>query len=776
MAFQRTAVIARLVVCAVALIVAGVPAALFVTAGPASAQSAYSFSSVSVQGNQRIDAQTVRAIADVPIGASVSGSDLSAALGRLEATGLFADVSLEPQGGTLVIRISENPMINQISFEGNAKTKDEELIAITALKPNVAFSADLAEVDAQMIVEFLKSQGRYNAEVRPMIIRLPNNQVNLVFEINEAKVTGVSKVNFVGNQVYSDWRLLRVIETSENGILSFLLSTDSFDRSRMEQDEQLLRDFYLERGYADFEVRSSVAELERERDNFFLTYDIYEGPLYRFGQVSVSSSILSLPPVGFTGQNNVRTGDLFSADAIEQAVEDLESEAQLRKVSFVVARPVLTRNELTQTIDVEFVLETGPRVFIERIDITGNTTTLDRVIRRQFALAEGDPLSARSVREAEEQLRELGFFVDVRSQVYQGSSPNQVIVAIDAEDTTTGSFSFGLNYASDTGLGGVASISERNFLGRGQFINFELAVGQDNNVLQFAFTEPALLDRDLLAGFKAYYQDQTYTESSFDSTVIAFEPRIAFPLSDKGDLALRYILSSDDIQDFGNNVSPIIEEEQGTVLTSAVGLVYEYDALDSRIDTTKGYLFMIDAEFAGLGGQAHYTKTSASLQMFTNLFEEDLILSAEFEGGVLSEIGDGNSRITDRYFLGGDSFRGFQYGGIGPRDKAPPINDALGGNYFYMGRFQASFPIGLPDQYGIYGGVFLDAGSLWGLNDVTGGASGTIDDAMYLRAAAGISLYWQSPIGPLQFNWANPFLRLPYDETEVFRLTVGTRF
>ncbi len=772
---KGVAAFVRSYVCASAVALATLLAPDVILVSPAYAQSAFSFSRISVQGNQRIDAETIRVIAGIPTGTPVPADTVNAGLERLLATGLFSDVTLTPQGATLVITVAENPTINRISFEGNKKITDDVLAGAIALQSRAAFSPEAAEIDAQTISEVYRQDGRFNASVRPVIIEQSDNRVDLVFEITEGSVTGVARVNFVGNGKYSDGRLLRTIETTENGLLSFLFSSDTFDRDRMMRDEELLRDFYLERGHADFQVQSSVAELERERDNFFITFSISEGPVYTFGNVSVSSTILALDPSAVSGQDWVRPGRLYSQRAIERAIEELEDEAARQKVAFVAVRPVLTRNDVALTIDVEFVLEQGPRIFIERIDITGNSATLDRVIRRQFDVAEGDPFNARQVRAAEERIRNLRYFSDVRVGVREGTSPSQAVVAVNAQDTSTGAFSFGVNYASDTGFGGSVSVSERNFLGRGQALNFELGLSETANTLVLSFTEPALLDRDLLAGFDLYYRDVERAESSFQTTNIGFEPRVAFPLSENGRLELRYRISSDEIRDFGTDVSPIIIAEAGTLLTSSIGFSYNYDRRNSPVDPTKGFIFSLSQDFAGLGGDAQYSKTTAKVRGFTSLFDEDVILSAELEGGVLSSF-SGGSRITDRFFLGGDSFRGFAYGGIGPRDKAGAVDDALGGNMYGMARFQASFPLGFPPQYGIFGGVFLDAGTLWSLDNVTGGASGTIDDDPALRAAAGVSLFWETPIGPLRFNFSRPLVKEPDDIAEDFRFTIGTRF
>ena len=518
MRFRKILVLARLVAGATAMVLPAAP--LLLAAQPALAQESYVFSSINVTGNQRIEGETIRIFAGVPTGTAVSSTDLNAALDKLFSTGLFADASLVPDGATLIIRVVENPTVNKINFEGNNKIKDDVLSAAIEMQPRGPYSRAAAEQAAQVIADVYRAEGRYDATVRPLLIEQSDNRVDVVFEISEGAATGVSRINFIGNNAYSDRRLLGVITTTESGILRNLFSSDIFDAQQMQSDMDLLTDFYLERGFADFEIQSSVAELTRDRENFYITYDIYEGPAYTINSVSVSSTVNGLSPDGFTGQNLVQVGGLYSADDIAAAIEELENEVALRKFSFIQARPVLTRNDVAETIDVQFVLEQGPRVFVERIDITGNSATLDRVIRREFTLAEGDPFSARKIREAEENIDALGYFSVVDVGIVPGSSENQAVVSVNAVDQSTGSISFGFTYSAEDGIGGSVILNERNFLGRGQRLNFELGIAQTRSVLAFGFTEPALLDRDLLAGFDVYYRDFDQTASSYQTTNI----------------------------------------------------------------------------------------------------------------------------------------------------------------------------------------------------------------------------------------------------------------
>ncbi len=748
-------------------------------AEPAQAQVTTTFSRIDVAGNQRIEADTVRSIAGIPTGTPVSPAQLNEAIQALFASGLFQNVDLLPQAGRLLIEVQENPTINVVGFEGNTGLTDEFLENLVQLQPRRSFSVAAAEADALRIVDAYRAQGRFTAEVKPVLIERDDNRVDLVFEIVEGRVTEVQRISFVGNRAFSDTRLRRAIETGEAGVLSRFFSNDTYDRDRVELDRQLLRQFYLDRGYVDFQVRSVVSELSRERDGFFLSFNVSEGAVYSFGNVGVTSSAPEVDADAYASSVDVRTGETYSASDVEKIIERIAFKMADDGIPFVDVAPRITKNDQARTIDVEFEIIRTPRVFVERIDIEGNTQTLDRVIRRQFDIVENDPLNRREISKAEDRIRALRLFEAVSVRVREGSASNRAVIDVDVSEKPTGSIGFGVGYATDGGFNGSIRFGETNFLGRGQAIEAQLSVAENARVVSLSFDEPSFLDRDLLAGFDLYYREVDRDESSFQQTNIGFEPRIAFPVSEDGRLQVSYRLSQDEIRDIDANASSLIQPRED--LTSAIALTYTLDKRNSPVDPTAGYRLRVSQEFAGLGGDVTFSKTSASAKGYTSFFGEDLIVSAEIEGGALNS-DNGDNRIIDRFFLGGDRLRGFEVGGIGPRDfcnscgaGGGAVDDALGGNLYAVGRVEASFPLGLPEEYGIFGGVFFDTGSVWSL-DNTNGSSGTVDDSQIWRSAAGVSIFWSTPIGPLRFNFSRPIVKESYDKPENFRISIDTRF
>jgi outer membrane protein insertion porin family len=746
------------------------------------ALSQQSFSSISVEGNARIDDASIVLFSGIEPGAPVSEADLNAGLQRLFDTGLFEDVSFSSGGGGLLITVVENPIINIINFEGNDFIEDEDLATVITLRERRAYSRQAAEADANRIAAAYSQSGRFNAEVIPRIIRLDDNQVNLVFEISEGRVTEIQRITIVGNQAFSDRRLRRVLESGQAGLFSFLFSTDTYSQDRLEADKERLRQFYLERGYIDIAVQSASAEFARERNAFFLSFSVSEGRQYRYGKVGVSVQAPGIDPAQFEALVDLRPGQVYDVTRVERLAERMSFLAAQQGYTFLQVNPRLNRNEAGQTVDLTFELSEGPRVFVERIDIRGNSQTLDRVIRRQFRVVEGDAFNVREIRAAEQRIRALQYFETVDVRVREGSSPSGAVVGVEVTEAATGSLNFGAAYSSSDGPAGTISIIERNFLGRGQTLGLDFSNGTTAQILSLSFTEPALFDQDLLAGFELYYEDRERDESSINVKRVGFEPRIGFPLSERSRLTLRYRISEDDISvPDPDSVSPLILADEGALLTSSIGFNYTYDRRNSPVDPTAGFILSLEQDFAGLGGDLQYSKTRAKATAYTALFDEEVVLSGEVEGGALVML-DGNSRITDRFFLGGDSLRGFATGGIGPRDRCEAcvsgndIDDSLGGNMFAVARVEASFPIGLPEQYGIYGGLFADIGTVWDLGDVGPGASGVIDDDAKLRSSVGVSLFWDTAIGPLRFNYGIPVMDEDGDEEERFRLTIDTRF
>lgn len=752
----------------------------------ASAQGTATFSRIDVAGNERVEADTIRVFAGVQAGQPVTPEEINLAVRRLFDTGLFETVDVQPEAGRLVITVVENPSINRIAFEGNRSIEDEDLSGVVELRSRRAFSTAAAEADAQRIIEAYRASGRFGASVTPVIIRLPDNRVDLVFEIVEGRPTRVQRVNIIGNEAFSEGRLRRAIETSQANLLSALFGSGAYDADRIELDRELLRQFYLERGYVDFRVRSATSELARERNGFFVTFVIEEGQRYDFGEIGVASNVPGLAPAEFEPLlAPLLGGGVYNAKLVDRVVERIAFQAGQEGYAFLEVQPRIVRNPADRTVDVVFDLVQGDRVFIERIDITGNTRTLDRVIRRQFDVVEGDAFNAREVRDAESRIRALQYFGAVTFDVREGTAPSRAIIAVDVEEQPTGSLNLGGSFSTNEGVAAQISITERNFLGRGQTANLSLTASSQFANVDLTFVEPALFDRDLLGGFQLYYLDRDFEETAYKTKNIGFEPRIGFPLSENGRISLRYIISQDEIYDVRRDTSQIIAGEQGKLLTSAVAGSYTYDRRNSPIDPTAGFILNVTQEFAGLGGDTAYSKTAGTARVFSSLFDEDVVLSAELEGGALFS-NDGTT-VTQRFISGGDAFRGFARNGIGPRDDCGvgecvfpeqadvSVDDPLGGNFLAVLRLDASFPLGPLEQYGIYGGVFSDIGSLWGL-DETEGSMGEVDDDFYVRATAGLSLFVETPLAPLRFNFSRALRKADTDETENFRFTIATRF
>ncbi|MBT8410866.1 MAG: outer membrane protein assembly factor BamA [Octadecabacter sp.] len=740
---------------------------LVTQAAPVASQT-FNFSSVSVEGNQRIETSTILTYLGFGQGEAVSAGAVNDAAQRIRATGLFESVDVVPQGRTLVIRVVEFPTINRISFEGNQRLRDAELSAVVRSQPRRVYSPTQAEADTAAITQAYADQGRINATVAPRIIERSDNRVDLVFEIFEGGLTEVERIGFVGNRAYGEGRLRRVLETKQAGILRAIIGRDTYIADRVAFDQQVLTDFYQSRGYVDFQVLNVDVSLTRARDAYLITFNIQEGQQFEFGNVSVTSEVTGADPDVFRDALRLRTGVTYSPNLVENNIARLERLAIRQGLNFVRVDPRITRNDRTLTLDVEFALVDGPRVFVERIDIEGNNTTLDRVVRSRFDVVEGDPFNPRQIRESAERIRALGFFNTAEVDAREGSSPDQVIIDVNVDEGPTGSLSFGGNYSTDNGFSLLARFNQRNFLGRGQALSFNVQGGVDNLNFDFSFTEPRLLGRDLSFGFDTSYRTTDNQDALFDTETAILRPRLGFPVSENGRLTVFYEYNYTDISDV-TSTSPLILADEGAVGTNALGYSYSFDTRRTGLNPNAGVLLQFGQEFGV--GDASFIRTTAEATAQTLAFNEEVTLRATLEGGFLS-YGSGQSRISDRFFLGSRTMRGFEPGGIGPRTIS--TDEALGGNAFAVVRLEAEFPLGLPEEYGITGGVFVDYGSVWDIGRATGGDVNYNDFTP--RTIAGVSVFWTTPIGPLRFNFTEPLDVQPFDNTKSFDVTISTNF
>lgn len=763
----------------VAFLGSGAATVTALTVSQVQAQS-FQFTQVQIDGNRRVADETILSFLRLSRGETVSAGDLNDAFQRLQRSGLFEEVDLVPSGSTLVVTVKEFPTINRVNVEGNRRLKDEDLEALIQSQPRRVYNPATAEADAALITEAYRQAGRIAATVTPRIIPRSQNRVDLVFEVAEGAVSEVERISFVGNRAYSDRRLRRVVESKQAGIFRTIIQSDTFIADRIAFDRQLLRDFYLSRGYVDFQVLSATPELTRQRDAFFITFNIREGQQFDFGEITTTSDLPEIDPEEFAAVNRIRTGQTYTPAKIENTITRMERLALQKGLNFIRVEPRVTRNDAALTLDVEFVVTRGPRVFVERIDIEGNATTLDRVIRRQFRTVEGDPFNPREIRDAAERIRALNYFSVADVNTREGSSPEQVIVDVDVEETTTGQLGFGVSYGSVQGVGFNINFSERNFLGRGQRLAFSFDTGSDTQDTSITFVEPAFLGRDLELGLSLYYRTTDAEFSDYDTRNVGFTPFLRFPISENGRLELNTTFSRDTVTDVATTLSPIIQRDEGTETTVAVGYNYSYDTRRTGLNPNAGILLRFGQQYAGLGGDVRYIQTDGLISGETRIAREEVTLRAELEFGALTRL-EGNSRITERYFLNTSRMRGFDGAGVGPRDRDSANGDALGGNYFAVARMEAEFPLGLPEEYGITGGLFFDVGSVWGLDDVAGTAGATqpggiVDDSLRLRSVVGFSIFWNTQIGPLRFNFSKALVKEDYDRERTFDLTVSTRF
>ncbi|HEX3535128.1 MAG TPA: outer membrane protein assembly factor BamA [Stellaceae bacterium] len=755
------------------------------------AVAAGAIGSIKIEGIQRIEPETVRSYLLVQAGDPWDPDRIDQSLKALFATGLFADVKLTREGNTLVIRLVENPIINRIAFEGNSKLADKDLNSEIQLRPRVVYTRTRVQNDVKRILDLYRRRGHFAATVEPKIIQLSENRVDLVFEINEGPATGVRSINFVGNREFSDSSLRGVTDTKESRWYRFLSTADTYDPDRLTYDRELLRKFYLTEGYADFRVISSVAELTPDRDGFVVTFTIEEGERYRFGKIDVNIHLKDLPPDAVLPLLKVQSGDWYDADAVEKSIATLTDALGNRGYAFVEVKPQITRNKDQHTLDVIFDVHEGPQVYVERIDINGNIRTLDRVIRREFRLVEGDAFNTSRMERSKERIKNLGFFKKVEVKNAAGSAPDRTVITVEVEEQSTGELSFGLGFSTTDGPLIDTSVRERNFLGRGQDIRIGTVLSFRSQQVDLSFTEPYFLDKNIAAGFDLFEVKTSPAANFFTGASPPYQQfsyggalRAGYQLTDSLRQTWKYTVRSDKITDVQSNSSLFIALQQGTHVTSAIGQVLLYDKRDSRLEPTSGYYASIGNDFAGAGFGVKYLRNKVNGGYYYSVAPE-WVLSLTGEAGDIFGYGGQKVLLQDRFFVGGDNLRGFESAGIGPRDVT--TGDALGGNKYYVASLALSVPLGLPKELGITGRVFTDVGSLWS-NDqknlvltaaqlaTTGGNQPLVVDSTALRASAGVGVSWKSPVGPILLDLALPIKKESFDKTQFFHISFGTRF
>lgn len=727
--------------------------------------------SIRVEGTQRIEAATVRSYMRVNPGDPFDPVRLDTSLKNLFSTGLFADVTLRREGDVLIVVVAENPIVNRIAFEGNRRIDDETLQQEVELRPRVVFTRTKAQSDTNRILEIYRRSGRFATTVEPKVIQLEQNRVDLAFEINEGALTSIRSINFIGNREFSDSSLRDEVTTSEASFWNFFSNTDTYDPDRLTFDRELLRRFYLNEGYADFRVASVVAELTPDNQDFIVTFTVEEGPRYRFGTIGLETTLRNLDPEILRGELTTFEGDWYDASEVDKSIEALTEAVGDFGFAFVDVRPRVQRDRENLTIDLVFDIQEGPKVFVERIDIEGNTRTLDRVIRREFRLVEGDAFNSSKLRRSRQRVQNLGFFKTVTVENQPGSSPDRTVVKVEVEEQSTGDLTFGAGFSSSDGPIGNIGIRERNLLGRGQDIRLGFTLAGEASEIDFSFTEPYFLDRNLAAGLDLFRTtDDRDDESSFEEERLGGSVRAGFDLTENVRNVVRYTVESRDITDVDGDASLLVRSEEGETLRSGISNELTYDTRDSRFDAREGVIGRLRTEFTGLGGDVTFVKASVSGGYYHTVYD-DYTISTRGSVGTIAGVGD-DTRISDRFFRGGGNPRGFEFGGIGPRDRN--TGDALGGKHFYTGTVEMAFPLSLPFDLDVRGRVFTDVGAAWDIDDNS--IPVVVDDSSSPRVTVGTGISWNSPFGPVVLDLGVAVVKEDFDETEILSFSFGTQF
>jgi outer membrane protein insertion porin family len=742
--------------------------------------------SIKVEGNQRIEEGTIRSYLLVRPGDQFDPDRIDRSLKTLYATGLFQDVRLGRVGDTLVVRVVENPIVNQVSYEGNHKLTDENLRTELQLRPRAVFTPALAESDRLHILGMYAKKGYYDATVEPKIIRLDQNRVDVVFQINDGSATLVSKIVFNGNKAFSEDRLSEVINSRESRWWRFLSSSDQYDPERLAYDKELLRRFYLKNGYADIQITDASAELSPDRKGFFLSFTVNEGPRYKVGKITINAQLRNLSDKDLRPSLQLATGDWYDGDAVGRTSDMMEEAVHNRGYAFVDVKPRVTRDVEKRTVDLIFDVGEGPRVYVERIDIVGNTRTEDKVIRREFRLAEGDPFSAEAVRASKTRLTDLGYFQSVDITTSPGSVPDKALLTTTINEKATGELSFGGGYSTDAGALVDIGLGERNLIGTGVNANINGVLAQRRSSINSSVTDPYFLDRNLVGGVDLFYVQTNFLGTEpYDESRMGFALRLGYAINDHLRQVWSYSLVDRQVFNVELGASPFIRNEAGWTLLSQVSQVITLDYRDSKLVPHTGYIVEVGNDYAGLGGDARFFRSNVNGAYYIPLERQfgnpDWGIKIGGSAGYLDLLPGGREEIIDRFFLGGDNLRGFETGGAGPHDLV--TDTPLGGRVIWTQSTELHYPLPVSPDLGLSGRAFVDVGSLTAASfrsatacQATAFQSCQISASPAPRVGAGVGISWRTAFGLINVDLAPFVIKQPGDQTQIFRFGFGTRF
>ena len=759
------------------------------------APSAYSatISQISLEGGQRVDRETILAYMQIQQGDQFDSEKIDGSIKALFQTGLFSDVRIIKRGSALIVQIVENPLINLVNFEGNSEIDDDTLLKEVDVKERMIYTKARVQSDTRRILALYQTKGFYNVRVTPQLIRLPENRVNLAFVISENGKTIVSAINFVGNNVFGSGTLRSQMITKQKTWWNPFLRNDTYDADRLNYDTELIRRYYLKHGYADIQVVSADARLTPDGATFEINITLEEGPRYEIADVSVNTGNTNMDPQALTEVVKTGVGDTFDASKVDKTVENLALEASKQGFVFAKVEPKIDRDAASQKINISYFVSEGTRAYVERIDIVGNSRTRDEVIRRELRLFEGDAFNRALVERARRRLTALDFFERVEFKEVEGSAPDKIILVVEVAEKSTGSLTFSIGYSSVETIIGTVSLAERNLFGKGLQVNLNTSLSFKKQQVDFSFTDPYFLGMPMSAGFDVFAtKTDNQAASSYTSEQIGGALRVGFNLDEYSTVGLKYYLAYRNISGIDHaTAAPAVIEQEGNSWKSAVSANYQYDTIDNPNSPTTGFRGQLNTEIAGLGGTAQYAKFEARGWYFLPFFDDKLVVKMEGNAGHIQPFSNDGVPLQDRFFKGADTFRGFATSGVGPRQIGNDGQmDAIGGNSYAIGTLEATFPLGLPEAFGLRGEVFTDFGTVFNSGEVSvangglncsgspGGYTGpcSVFDNMGFRASIGAGIVWTSPFGPLKFELAYPLVKESYDQTEKFRFSIGTRF
>ena len=725
-------------------------------------------------------------------GDAFDAEKIDASIKVLFQTGLFSDVQMFQRGSALVIKVVENPLINQVNFEGNSKIDDKALQKEIEARERMIFTRAQVQSDTQRVLALYQKAGYYNVRVAPKLIRLPENRINLVFEVTEGSETTIKSINFTGNKAFSSSSLRSVMNTAEHSWWNFFQRNDTYDPDRLEYDKELLRRYYLKHGFADFQLVSAEAQLSPDGGYFEINIVVEEGIHYTVSDVAVNIGNTNLDPEKLTKVIKTGVGDSYDATRVDRTVENLTLEASRQGFVFAKVEPKIDRDPASGSLNINYTIAEGQRAYVERIEIEGNNRTLDEVIRRELLIFEGDAFNRTLIERARRRLTALDFFDKIDFQEEQGSAADKVVIFVVVQEKSTGKIAFSAGYSSTEKIIGSVELTERNLMGKGQFLRLNTSLSFKKQSVDFSFTEPYFMGMPLSAGIDLFARKtDNKDESSYESKQIGGALRTGFKLDEFSSMNFKYSLAYREVDGIDvTQASPAIIAQEGSTVKSAVGATYTWDDLDDPNRPILGFRGQLESEVAGLGGDTYYGRLEAHGWYFMPLYEESIVLKLEANAGHIQGFNGRDVPLQDRFFMGSDTFRGFAQSGVGPRQtNNAGGNDSIGAESYAIATAEVTFPVGLPEAWGIEGAAFTDVGTVFGTSEQTladgagtcntPGAPGvncTVFDTTALRASVGAGLIWQSPFGPLRFELAYPLKKTKFDETEWFRFSIGTRF